>query len=144
MKLTIDRSRWCRGDENPYLLRESDGRMCCLGFFLRACGLPEDRIKGLAEPQHPFEGGAPSAIPGPATFLVVHEEIEADEGEEDESYFDYGPSDVASDLMTLNDDPQVTEDYRERRIAEVFAKHGHDVVFVDASPEKGTEPEVKR
>lgn len=33
MKLTIDRSKWLRGDPNSMLLRPTDGRMCCLGFL---------------------------------------------------------------------------------------------------------------
>lgn len=143
MKFTIDRARWLRGDENPYLLRASDGKMCCLGFFLRSCGLSDDELRDHSEPQHPFEEGRPDEIPNAAAFLVESEE--ADEDEWGEPSFDYGPTDDASDLMTANDDPEVTEAERERRVARLFAKHGHEVDFVDAcaSPTGSEEREVK-
>ena len=46
MKLVIDRATWLRGEghEQSYLLRECDGKMCCLGFFALACGLHPERI----------------------------------------------------------------------------------------------------
>lgn len=36
-KVVVDRSKWLRGEGalNSFLLRESDGKMCCLGFVLK-------------------------------------------------------------------------------------------------------------
>lgn len=51
-KLIIDRQRWLHGEgiEDSYLLRESDGKMCCLGFFCLMEGLTEDDIRNNTTP----------------------------------------------------------------------------------------------
>lgn len=38
----IDRSRWIRGEggQESRLHRKNDGRMCCVGMYLEACGVP--------------------------------------------------------------------------------------------------------
>jgi hypothetical protein len=52
LKFTVDRKRWLRGEgeRNSLLLRESDGKMCCLGFACLAAGHTESDIRGVATP----------------------------------------------------------------------------------------------
>lgn len=46
--VTIDRSKWLRGDpNNSYLRRSSDGKQCCMGFFARKLGVSASKIKGV-------------------------------------------------------------------------------------------------
>lgn len=132
MKFTIDRERWCRGESDPSLLRERDGKMCCLGFFLLACGVAPERIKGNGEPQDAFSGLA--EIPPTAAPLIQADwGYDPEECPADENSVGTIPSPVACDLMTVNDDMKVNERDREERIATYFAKIGVDVAFVDAA-----------
>lgn len=122
--LVIDRSRWLRGNPDESCLLDRDGRMCCLGFYLRSCGADESDI---------FEIGSPAGIayeaPQEAGWLLtrlsrddVHEATRAD-------------SSRCTALMTVNDDATWTDEQREREIAHLFSRQGIDVVFVDeASP----------
>ena len=57
MKLTISRKRWLRGlkmsqNGGSYLLRQTDKKMCCLGFLALACGAKENDIAGRRCPQN--------------------------------------------------------------------------------------------
>ena len=47
MKLTIDRNVWLRGEGNgvSFLLREVDRKMCCVGIYLKACGILENECE---------------------------------------------------------------------------------------------------
>lgn len=142
MNFTIDRERWCRGaDPNPKLVREADGRMCCLGFFLLACGVEREELLDQGEPQEPFQtmNPDPDCIPKVAKFLV-HVEVD------NESLDELGRPDVsmtptndATDLMSVNDDDKLDEARREEKIARLFAKQGVGVTFVDGpTPLAGT------
>lgn len=120
MKLVIDRAKWLRGEKDAgLLLRESDGKMCCLGFLALACGLEEDQIVEVGEPH---ETRSPLL---PKWLCSAYDEHE-DDGELVTKYID---SSDAVELMKIND--TVGDDApREREIASVFAKHGVEVEFV--------------
>lgn len=47
--LTIDRAAWLRGEGGilSFLLRPSDGKMCCLGFYAEACGMADKDLNGV-------------------------------------------------------------------------------------------------
>jgi hypothetical protein len=122
MKFTIDRSKWLRGEgqENSYLLRERDGKMCCLGMFGLACGLETEQIKEIA---------APCLVPtdgGPAASFWVKKNAAASFlfDEEDEN------SRACGELMSINDALEIDREAREEKIVEIFAKNGITVEFV--------------
>ena len=55
-KLTIDRSKWVQGGREfrsilgaPKLLN-SHGNMCCLGFYSKACGVPDEELENQSLP----------------------------------------------------------------------------------------------
>lgn len=45
--LVIDRSIWLRGEgeDESRLLRVADGKMCCVGIYLAACGVPSSQLE---------------------------------------------------------------------------------------------------
>lgn len=45
-EFTVERSKWLRGEghQESALLRESDGKMCCMGFYALACGAKSEEI----------------------------------------------------------------------------------------------------
>lgn len=120
MKLIIDRDKWIRGEteERSRLLRSSDGKMCCLGFYSKANGYSDDEIEGInspceLDPSHRppgmnwlFQSSTPGAFPS------------------------RDASTVCWDLMVSNDDSEITEDSREKCLSELFEKNGVEVEFV--------------
>lgn len=102
-RLVIDRSIWLRGEggNNSYLLREEDGKKCCLGIYLGACGTPDELLSGHV-------GTGQIVLPEEAKWL--------DQG--------------ADAFMIVNDDPHTPASTRERGIEALFASHGIQVTFV--------------
>ena len=126
MKLTIDRATWLRGegDSESKLLRERDGKMCCLGFYAVACNIPRDRILDTETPALIDEEGDSRAAwnradkSGDWLFDSENE-----------------PSADCEELMVINDthfnqDNAIRDQEREKAITEIFAKHGVEVSFI--------------
>lgn len=114
MKLVIDRNRWLRGEASEsypsesYLLRSSDGKMCCLGFLALACGARPEDITNVRTPDQALQ-----ACSWPAG-LIGSREFE----------------DRCDDLMNSNDESSLRDDVRERIISERMAEIGVEVEFV--------------
>ena len=51
----VDRETWIRGGVGESLLRREDGHQCCLGFFLRSCGLLKKDILAAYSPKDLLE-----------------------------------------------------------------------------------------
>jgi len=47
MIVKIDRSRWLRGEPKSCLLRATDHKMCCMGFYALQTGHKPKEISGL-------------------------------------------------------------------------------------------------
>lgn len=111
-EFTIDRSKWLRGEgsADSFLVRASDGKMCCLGFYGKACGILKKEMRGMQEPDEvgqKFEDAAPWLFDGVS-----------------------GPSGVCATLMRENDTVGGVGRDRERKVKELFAEHGVKVKFV--------------
>lgn len=52
VNVVIDRKRWLHGEgnDNSYLKREGDGKMCCLGFASCALGVKERTLVNVKVP----------------------------------------------------------------------------------------------
>jgi hypothetical protein len=119
MQLIIDRKLWLRGEQIvSYLLRFRDGKMCCLGIYGRALGIPAEEL---------LDKGAPDASSCRASF-----QAKAPWLFKDGIYL----SRDCKLLMEINDfnsdyydEPQYQD--REDRIKEIFAENGVEVSFVD-------------
>ena len=116
-KFEIDRSRWLRGGYPSFLLRRKDRKMCCIGLYLEACGVEEERLVDIADPM-----GVMGLLPVEAHWLRQGEQ-------EDKTPLD---SYAASALMWVNDQMNtITEAEREEAIRARFSSHGVEVTFVD-------------
>jgi hypothetical protein len=122
MKLVIDRKRWLRGVDVPQsTLRNSEGHMCCLGFFGLACGIAaEDLLDNACPSDLPDKGWPP--------WLLTSSTHDEEDGYEVTRIKD---SAAGSDLMEVNDGHYDEEPKREALIAELFAKHGVEVEFTN-------------
>lgn len=114
-KLVIDRTKWLRGEgsEASRLLRPSDGKMCCLGFYSLSCGLTDKDIQNIP------------AAPEIAEIPEVMDWLIEDCGNR------IVHSDDAAELMDYNDTPPIRDTDREAHITEIFAKHGIEVEFIN-------------
>ena len=125
MKLEISRAKWLRGEgsEDSYLIRQSDGKQCCLGFFGLAAGIEADKMLSVQTPEEV-----------PITETETVQEVWTRKFEEAGGLFsEYlgGLSGTCSKLMEANDDENETEEAREELISKLFQKIGVEVVFVD-------------
>lgn len=101
----IPRSKWLRGQGNleSFLYRPSDGKQCCVGIYLSACGTPLSSLTGHKEAH------------GPDLPLWMHA----------------GEAIALLELYESNDNRSLSEPEREAEIAEGFAKQGIAVTFTD-------------
>lgn len=128
MKLIIDRQKWGIGRllrTHAYHLQAgyltgtdrdpNEGKRCCLGFYCSALGVPDDRL----------DCGMPIAIHGTTVELPIW--LMEDNGSD-------GSSDV-EELVKCNDRAgkytKLTDEEREAKIVELFAKHDVHVEFIN-------------
>ena len=122
--LVIDRTKWYRGkgSHGSALLRTKDELMCCLGFCLLQRGFTSDE---LAEVGTPGEVVSVDRMrPDALSKVVGLVDLYDDESGLLETH-------VCNQLVDANDDPDIDDLTRERRITDLFAKIGVDVTFVN-------------
>jgi hypothetical protein len=112
MKLVIDRNVWLRGEGQgwSYLLRPGDGKMCCVGIFLEACGVSREVLRGTK---------------------TANQARRNHDAHEVEKIPDWMDNTNAGFLYDDNDDRLMSEDERERRVARRFAGQGVEVEFIN-------------
>ena len=118
--LVIPRKLWLRGEGSAasYLLR-ADGKMCCLGLYLRAQGLLPIEILGVRNPS------SLQAIP---SWLLNKES----------KHIEVLNSFAAEQLMQVNDNPNldIAPMAREAAISALFHKQGIEVSFIEEELEE--------
>lgn len=106
IEFDVIRSKWARGGRGglPRLLNTSN-KMCCLGFYTRACGYQPKEIRGL---------GLPTEA--------------ADYLERGMQWCAEWPDDVANNAENViaewNDDEYTTDAEREKQLKSLFRKYG--------------------
>src|SRR5262245_2728670 len=121
MKLVIDRSNWLHGEgsENSFLLRGSDGKMCCLGFLACQLGAKEKTITNNSNSSDMKDliyynsnpSDMPSLIDWPEWMLTI----------------DNADSKITTLLMSVNDNENYSDGDREQRIDEIFDEQSIEV-----------------
>jgi hypothetical protein len=118
-KLIIDRDKWLRGEgaEHSYLIRPTDCKQCCLGFDLLRRGFTVTELTGNKMPTD-----------------VASSEDQADRLQglvERCCGCHWDSSELANQLMLVNDSRERDQQEREQEIARLFAEIGVDVEFVN-------------
>lgn len=113
-KLEIDRRRWLQGRlawphgiNGSLLYRNTDKRMCCLGFMARACGAKVSQIRGRGSPENVPSIDWPDGMIGDGRTNI----------------------EAVREVMKLNDDPSITSKQRETRVKRALKAFGFNVVF---------------
>lgn len=107
IKFIIDRSKWLRGEGyyKSFLLRETDNKMCCLGFACIASGFKEENIKGIKMP----------------LSLIITPDW----------YKDSKEHAIARDASTINDNKYISDSKRESTLKPILKKLDFDVEFIN-------------
>lgn len=128
--LIIDRKTWCRGQ--PSTLLGKKGR-CCLGFYCRFLGVPDEQMDGM---------GNPTRFPyGTSGWNIINKNwLSAPEHKGKDQFSLWTSSDNIL-LARYNDckvgerpypnEEVMIEEIRERKVAEIFQRNGVKVVFVN-------------
>lgn len=127
-RLVIDRTTWLRGDsKNSSLLRTEDGKMCCLGFCALQAGFTPEQIEDKPEPT------GVSTIDDPDDLWPdgILERIEDTDPETDELVVEYCTTLVTDELMATNDNENLLDSEREKKITSLFASIGITAEFVN-------------
>lgn len=129
-KFTVKRENWLRGEKNDSrLLRYDDNKMCCLGFYARACGIPKKYILDESTPNESY-GNLLNMNTRWDSFLISKSDVCTDPFliSVDDAYTDDSKS--ANELMKINDDDTISDKTRENRLKKLFLKNGIKVNFV--------------
>ena len=112
MDLVIKRSQWLRGEggDDSYLLRQEDGKMCCLGFLGLALGITSAELLGEQNPRDASDD------------LNRWPEAICKNGLD---------TPLACSLMLVNDNTSISEKCRERTITAAMKEAGINVTFED-------------
>ena len=121
--ITIKRSEWrragfgCQATQlyNPY---ETTGyNKCCLGQYLEQCDVPLEVISSHE---------TPDSVEYSVTEWTPEIEllVDAPNGNPETTW-------IADQAMSINDDLELTNDQREKKLTVLFAEKGVTLVFVD-------------
>lgn len=115
MKFTVKRSEWLRGEgnENSYLLRNEDNKMCCLGFYSLQCEIKKESISGTKCPRG------------------LHNDLGALEFDKYPEWMKDLHSQDLGFIMIINDQIDLTDSEREPQLTEIFKRNGDEITFVD-------------
>jgi len=128
-KFEIRKSKWLRGEGNSCLLREEDGKMCCVGILGKALGVPKKFLLEIPT----ADDISPSRSDGSykphskwPSWLYKHNETDGVASATQDAGF----------LYNVNDDLDTTDEYKQKRITTIFKRHGIDVKFIDDEKKK--------
>lgn len=119
-KFTVKRSKWLRGNGGVSQLLNNEGKMCCLGFYGRECGLRPQDIRDQATPSD-VDDTRDEKIWN--TFLIKDDTINTLNSPRD--------SKAAVKLMRINDSKALSDEKREEKLTAEFLKWGIKVKFVE-------------
>ena len=125
---TIYRSLWLRGEKDSALLRSTDNKQCCLGFYLESCGSPKEALLDKLSPHNLADTqlGEHNCTSVPKWLI---KSIRSEKNIEGAVMF--SPSKDAEQLMLTNDSCYRHEEAREIEIKDIFARQGIEVIFKD-------------
>jgi len=98
-ELVIDRARW-----GTSALLNKNGTMCCLGFFSKACGVPDEQMLNVSFPEYrwTYEFGLNKEFAGLHAHTVA---------------------------AKINDNDEYSKEQKEIMLIDLFAKNGITLSF---------------
>jgi hypothetical protein len=128
-KFTVERSKWLRGNPQTSVLLDGDtGKMCCVGFLSRACGLEKRTISEQGTLSELANRGGSSAK-AVSRRKVLAQFLKDLKGRAWRSA-KYANSNVAQEIYEANDMRHAGDGAIEARLRSLFAQLDIDVEFV--------------
>lgn len=122
--VSINRNKWLRGKEaknKSAMLKEDNGKMCCLGFYAKACGISEKLMSNKMSPGEVTDRLNETNKRWDTWLLQGASGSEKMNLKSDSA--------EAIKLMRINDDHKTTDAQKEEAIKKIFNKHGVSVYF---------------
>lgn len=121
MRVVVNRQTWIRGEWDSFLLRSTDGKQCCLGFYLEQAGVPRACLLDMTTPYSVVED---HKVDVPETLINKHE-ISA-----------FTRSTLFSNhAMRVNDQQGCAEGDRELKLQALFRDAGLTLIFTNDEEE---------
>lgn len=143
--LVINRDKWLRGRPGDGSLLNSEGKMCCLGFYCKALGIEPKYIRGKGMPDDLFERydrvQDQAKLAEKLGWLVHAEKVEEEDWTDPSRTtmrLDHADSELCSSLASDNDDDQISDKEREEKVTRSFAKAGVKIKFTGPKGEAYT------
>jgi hypothetical protein len=115
--LKLSKRLWLRGDPTNSTLRARDtGKMCCLGFLGRACGVPARALTERGFPSDVDQKYSGKFPPG------LERTIEGAFGKSRHASY------LADEIAGANDNPDIDDAERARLLAPKFRKLGYRIM----------------
>lgn len=149
-RFVIDRNIWGRGfgGSNSSLLSNKmtgDDKMCCLGIYLEQLGVPRESMRGWSTSGEWQDAMKDLTAETAEHFWIMPEPLKSNyEGVRDAAVkvsedapwlftndFAETDTELAGAMMIVNDDPNITDEEREKRLTEMFAEVGIEVEFIN-------------
>ena len=125
----VDRETWYRGKgAGKSCLLNTNGKLCCLGFYARSCGVEDRLMRNIGDPNNLVE-----MLDGEKTIFdikVNHVNRKANVLWETKLVHNKKNSDICNKLMTVNDSETFDTFEREKKLTALFKKIGIKVKFV--------------
>lgn len=119
MDFIVKRSEWYRGHrDGSSLLREEDGRKCCIGFVGQQCGIKDSELlgqKAVGGSSDTLTSKWPKWFFSPNAIVVHH----------------LDSSDALYHAYYVNDNSDITDVDREAKLSQLFSLNGDTISFVD-------------
>ncbi len=120
-KFVINRKIWLRGEGSAKssLFRDTDGKQCCLGIYLNACGVPKNILEGCSTVKDFLnQTGKNITLTADQVQWMISD----------------SSSKSSNDVVKLYSENDYSidnsEENREKTIKELFAKNNIDVEFI--------------
>jgi len=135
MVFTVDRSKWRSGGDGKNkigigatALLNPSGFMCCLGQTCNQLGVKKVDLVKLGEPS---EIDSDKYKKFPDIFVDIEEDYSYDD--EYPIELSFSNSKLSEDAMEINDDEDISQKEREKRLRNLFKEHGHKIKFIGES-----------
>lgn len=144
MKFILDYSKWRAGSDGENSVGEgytrllnSEGYKCCLGQFSEQCGVPEENLLDVDDPEDLFKCNTLNSDGGELHYTLG--EIPFTSIDNSTGVFRYRNNTVLSKkAMIINDDSKITTNQRIEELKELFEEHGHEIEVINLPTEEET------
>lgn len=119
--LVIDRNIWGRGGGSGRgrLLNPITERMCCLGIYIQSFGIDKKYLHDKESPTN-LDRACVKELRKKAPWMFLRDAFRRNV-----------TSDLAAEMMAVNDDHHYEEDEREEEIKSLFYQAGVEVTFIN-------------